>query len=463
MLARLGQRISAVFRASAPDPFVIAVLLTALTFALVVIFTDQTPIEVVSSWSADSGVWAFLGFSMQMSLILVTGHALAASPPVAAMLRRLANLPRTPAQAAGMVALVAGTLGVLNWGLGLIGGALIARDVGRSLQRRGVRAHYPLLAAAGYVGLMVWHGGFSGTAPLKVTTLDDLRDVLGATADSIGPMPITETILSPLNLVVTGGLLVLAPIVMMLLTPKGDDHIEPADLFLPESDELENAQDAADDAKLPFLPNLLENTPIISLLLAGLIGVWAVGYYFPADLSSSGVKSLTPNTVNLTMLMLGLIGHGTPRRYLRAVEKSVKGCAGIILQFPLYAGIMGMMHSSGLTAKIAHSLAAGADQTTLPIVTFLSAGVVNLFIPSGGGQWGVQGPVAMQAALDAGVEPAKMVMAVAYGDQLTNMLQPFWALPLLAVTGVKARDIVGYTSILMLIAGVWIVGCLLIL
>jgi short-chain fatty acids transporter len=463
MLARLGSRISAVFRASAPDPFVIAVLLTALTFALVVIFTDQSPMQVVGSWSADSGVWAFLGFAMQMSLILVTGHALAASPPVAAFLRRLADLPSTPVQAVGLIALVAGMLGVLNWGLGLIGGALLARDVGRSLHRRGVRAHYPLLAAAGYVGLMVWHGGFSGTAPLKVTTLSELRDVLGSTADSISPMPITETILSPMNLIVTGGLLILAPIVMMLLTPKSDGHIEGAELFISDIDETPRAKTPASDTKPPFLPNLLENTPIISLLLAGLIAVWAFGYYFPADLSHSGVKSLTPNTVNLTMLMLGLIMHGTPRRYLNAVEESVKGCAGIILQFPLYAGIMGMMHSSGLTAQLAHSLAAGANQTTLPIVTFLSAGLVNLFIPSGGGQWGVQGPIAMQAALDAGVEPVKMVMAVAYGDQLTNMLQPFWALPLLAVTGVKARDIVGYTSILMLIAGVWIVGCLLFL
>ena len=459
MLSRLGLRISAAFRATAPDPFVIAVLLTALTFVLVLLFTDAGPGAIVDAWSADSGLWAFLGFSMQMCLILVTGHALASSPPVASALRRLSDLPKTAAQASFLVAFIAASLGVLNWGLGLIGGAILARGVGRSLARRGVTAHYPLLAAAGYVGLMVWHGGFSGTAPLKVTTARQLADVLGPIASRVHPIPLTATILSPMNLFITGGLVLLAPIVMALLTPKHTDDMQPADRFLTPTPAAPAQR--VEPGKPPFLPDLLENTPIVSLLLVGLIAVWAWRYYIPTAGAPSGVTRLTPNTVNLTMLMLGLIMHGTPRRYVAAVDEAVRGCAGIILQFPLYAGIMGMMYASGLSAKLAQSLAAGANETSLPILTFFSAGVVNLFIPSGGGQWGVQGPIAMQAALDAGVAPAKIVMAVAYGDQLTNMLQPFWALPLLAVTGVRARDIVGYTAVLMVFAGLWITAGLL--
>lgn len=489
MLSTLGQRLSAIFRATAPDPFVIAALLTALTFLLALLFTDATPISLIDSWSADEGVWAFLGFSMQMCLILVTGHALASSPLVAHLLGRLANTPRTAAQGVGLVALVAGVLGVLNWGLGLIAGAIFAREVGRSAERRGVPMHYPLLAGAGYVGLLVWHGGFSGTAPLKVTTERELRDVLGALADSIAPIPLTETILSPMNLVTTGGLLLLAPIIMARLSPRRPEHIEPASRFLPALKTSEGASAASERAAssvgtnaLPDverdghefrasrlravsrparIPHLLENTPIVTVILVAMIAVWAWRYYLPADLSRSGVRNLTPNTVNLTMLMLGLILHGTPRRYVNAIEEAVGGCAGIILQFPLYAGVMGMMATSGLTAKFAHALASGAGETALPVLTFLSAGVVNLFIPSGGGQWGVQGPIAMQAALDVGVAPSKMVLAIAYGDQLTNMLQPFWALPLLALTGVRARDIVGYTAVLMVVAGAWITGCLL--
>ncbi len=457
MLAALGQRISAAFKATAPDPFVLAILLTALTFFLVLGRTDSSPTDIVAYWSnPDTGVWRFLGFSMQMCLILVTGHALAASPPAQRLLATLSNLPKTPAQGAALVALVAATLGVLNWGLGLVGGALIARDVGRALQKQNIRAHYPLLAASGYVGLLVWHGGFSGTAPLKVTTAAELADILPP-GIQLAPIPITQTILSPLNLVATGGLIILFPLVMALLTPNKEADREPITDFIPET----KPTTPQPESNKPFLPRLLEDTPIVTILLVALIGAWAVSYYFPGRDTPSGVLSLTPNTVNLTMLMLGLALHATPARYVRAVDDAARGCAGIMLQFPLYAGIMGMMHQSGLTQQLAVSLSQNANATTLPIYTFLSAGIVNLFIPSGGGQWGVQGPIAVQAALDAGVPVPKMVMAVAYGDQLTNMLQPFWALPLLAITGVKARDIVGYTAVVMILAGAWLAGCLL--
>ena len=457
MLAALGNRISGFFRATAPDPFVLAVLLTALAFALVLVFTDSGPAEIVAYWSDPSeGVWRFLGFAMQMCLILVTGHALASSPPARRVIGALASLPKTAPQAAALIAFVAAVLGSLNWGLGLIGGALLARDVGADLEKRGIRSHYPLLAASGYVGLLVWHGGFSGTAPLKVTTERELADVLPAGLD-IQPIPLTDTILSPMNLVATGGLFVIAPLVMALLTPRKEDDAAPMSAFTAES---EPPPPPATDK--PLIPRLLENTPIVNILLIALIGAWAISYYLPSGGQPSGLRSLTPNTVNLTMLMLGLALHGTPARYVRAVDDAARGCAGIILQFPLYAGIMGMMHQSGLTQQLAAGLSEQASGATLPLYTFASAGIVNLFIPSGGGQWGVQGPIALQAAADAGVPASKMVMAVAYGDQLTNMLQPFWALPLLAITGVRARDIVGYTAVLMVVAALWLAGCLLV-
>lgn len=457
MLSALGERISAVFRATAPDPFVFAVLLTGATVLLVLGLTDAGVGEVVGFWSHPSqGVWRFLGFSMQMCMILVTGHALAASPPVRRGLGALSAVPKSPAQGAALVAFVAASLGVLNWGLGLVGGALIARDVGRSLEARGVRAHYPLLAAAGYVGLLVWHGGFSGTAPLKVTSETQIADVFPPGV-GLAPIGLEHTILSPMNLVATGGLLVLAPLVMALLTPKDESKREPISAFVPARAEQEEKIEAK-----AFVPRMLEDTPIVTLVLVALLGAWALRFYFPGGGVPSGVRTLDPNTVNLTMLMLGLILHGTPARYVRAVDDAARGCAGIMLQFPLYAGIMGMMHQSGLTAQLAGALSELADARTLPIATFVSAGVVNLFIPSGGGQWAVQGPIAVEAAQNAGVPIPKMIMAVAYGDQLTNMLQPFWALPLLAITGVRARDIVGYTALLMVVAGAWLTACLLI-
>lgn len=450
MIATLGLKISEGFRRTAPDPFVLAVLLTAAVLVLALTLTDAKPASLVDAWAGEKGVWSLLGFGMQMCLILVTGHALASTPAVSWALNRLAGMPRTAWQAVALVAAVSVVLGVLNWGLGLIAGALIARRVGEAMERRGVRAHYPLVVAAGYTAMLVWHGGFSGSAPLKVTTEKDLVEVFGA-APPIGPISLSETILSPMNLFVTGGLLVIVPVVMALMCPRREGEIKSAPAFGVRPEPV-RAPERAERA--PLIPRLLEDTPIINVTLAGLIGWWAWRYYLPSS-GPSGVLSLSPDTVNLTMLGMGLVLHGTPRRYLGAVEEAARGCAGIILQFPLYAGIMGVMKASGLTALMADAIAGGAGAGALPVVTLGSAGVVNLFVPSGGGQWAVQGPVAVEAGLAAGVAPSKMVMAVAYGDELTNMLQPFWALPLLAITGVRARDIVGYTAIVMVVAGVW--------
>lgn len=452
MISALGLRINAVFRKIAPDPFVLAVLLTLLTLILAFTLTDADAGAMIDVWGGSGGVWSLLAFAMQMCLILVTGHALASSPPVSALLDRLSSLPRSGAQAAALVAAVACILAVLNWGLGLIAGALMARRVGVAMARKGVGAHYPLLAGAGYLGLMVWHGGLSGSAPLKVTNAKDIAEVFGPHAP-FGPIDLSQTLFSPMNLFITGGLLVLSPLVVYALAPRDPKQIEPADRFVSGAPA---PAPAPDETRKPTLPRLLEDTPLTTIALVALIAWWAWRFYVPRGDRPSGLLTLSPDSVNLTMLLLGLIFHGTPRRYLRAVEEAAAGCAGIILQFPLYAGIMGVMKASGLTALFAERIAAGSTPTTLPLFTFLSAGVINLFVPSGGGQWAVQGPVAMDAAINAGVDPAKIVMAVAYGDQLTNMLQPFWALPLLAITGVKARDIVGYTAIVMVVAGVWI-------
>ncbi len=170
---------------------------------------------------------------------------------------------------------------------------------------------------------------------------------------------------------------------------------------------------------------------------------------------SAGLERVGLNEINAAMLALGLACHGSLRSYGAAAAAGARGCAGIILQFPLYAGILAMLVESRLVESFAAFLAGLGGETGVPLVTWMSAAVVNFFVPSGGGQWGIQGPIALEAGLAAGVAPGKMVMAVAYGDQLTNMLQPFWALPLLAITGVRARDIVGYTAVLMLAAAVW--------
>lgn len=399
-------------------------------------------------------MWSLLAFGMQMCLVLVSGHVLAASRPVERLIAWLADRPRTGASAGAMVAAVACLAAVVNWGLGLIVGALMAREAGRSLSRRGIPHHYPLLVAAGYLGLMVWHGGLSGSAPLTMTTaagaarsLDpDTMSKLAAAGFAQG-VPLSRTLGSPLNLAVTGGLLVLAPLTVLLLAPRRAEDVRGMSRFVP--DPADRALTPADDGA-GAVPRWLEHSPAVSLVLAAalLAGLWAFA-------QRESLWRLGLNEVNAGMIALGLILHGSPARYLAAVEQAVRGCGGIIVQFPIYAAIMAVMANTGL-ARLLADVARQTPPDLLPLGTFASACVINMFIPSGGGQWAVQGPIALSSGLEAGVDPGRMILAVAYGDQLTNMLQPFWALPLLAITGVKARDMVGYSALVMLAAGAWI-------
>ena len=452
MIARLGSALCRVFEKTAPDPFVIAIALTLLTMLLALTLgyegaegVSSKAGAMIDSWRGPKGLWAFLGFGMQMSLILVTGHALAESRPIKSVIRALSSIPNRAPSAAALVSVGAILAGLLNWGLGLIVGALLAREMARALRAKGIHAHGALLAAAGYTGLLVWHGGMSGSSPLVMSNARDMARVLPSeliAQHSIAPVPLSDTLFSPMNLFVCVGLLVIVPITFMLLTPKHDDEIVP----MPISD---------DPAPAPIeraatFPEWIDRSPIVVWALAILL-VGAFVRFATID----GFMTLGPNEVNVAMLALGLVFHGSIRSYLNAAEDGAKGCAGIILQFPLYAGIMGIAVSSGLVDDFSTWISTFANETTAPLFTFCSAAVVNLFVPSGGGQWGIQGPIALQTGAESGVAPAKMIMSVAYGDQLTNMLQPFWALPLLAITKVKAREIVGYTCVVMVVAMIW--------
>ena len=220
MIRKMGDLFAGWARRWMPDPFLFAVLLTFLTFGLGVVATPAGPGEMLDHWLGPKGFWRLLSFSMQMCMILVTGHALASAPAVRRLINRLADVPRGSASAAALTALVAGVAALFNWGLGLIVGALLAREVGLRARARSIRVHYPLVVAAGYSGLLVWHGGLSGSAPLKVTSEAALKEVVGGKlAAEVGAIPLTETLLSPLNLMVGVALLIVIPLAFALLAP----------------------------------------------------------------------------------------------------------------------------------------------------------------------------------------------------------------------------------------------------
>ena len=472
LLARLGLGISRVFRALAPDPLVIAILLLLVTCVLGVALGDFRTTDSLSlsekiarlsdsfrdTGTAGSHMWSLLAFSMQMCLVLVTGHVLASTAPVGRLLRGLASVPQSGHAGAALVGFVACATGVVNWGLGLIVGALLAREVGQSLARRNIPHHYPIIAAAGYFGLMVWHGGLSGSAPLTMTSLDGAKrtlpaDVVDRLAAAGFPQGIAleHTLFTTFNLFITLGLVVVVPLALWVLSPRDSSLQSRAALRSIEPTAPEDAS-----ASPGPLPDFLERTRIVPIALALLLlaGLWRFG-------NVSSLTRLGLNEITALMMILGLLMHGSARSFMRAVDNAASSCGGIIIQFPIYAAIIAVMVNTGL-ARVVADMASDTSPALLPVTTFLSASVINLFVPSGGGQWAVQGPIALEAGLAQGVHPGTMVMSVAYGDQLTNMLQPFWALPLLAITGVKARDIVGYTALIMLLAAAWIIAGLLI-
>jgi short-chain fatty acids transporter len=301
--------------------------------------------------------------------------------------------------------------------------------------------HYPLVVAAGYTGLLVWHGGLSGSAPVSIATAG--HPLEGA----IGIVPVRATLFSPLNLCVTGFLLVAVPLLLAWMAPRREEEMEtaiPADP--PEAAEAPSPRTPA---------RRLDDSRVLAWGTALLALAWLLPRF-----ASRGLDALNLDSAILAFLAFGLLLHGTPRRYAASIDGAARGAGGILLQFPFYFGIMGLMRGAGLVERLASGFVSATGSLTAvgfpaagaySMLTFASAAVVNLFVPSGGGQWAVQGPIAVEAAAQVGARIPIVVMALAYGDQLTNMLQPFWALPLLAITRLEARQIVGYTALLMLL------------
>jgi short-chain fatty acids transporter len=433
MVRRIAGAFSKIVRRWLPDAFLFAVILTFLVFFLGIIFEAQSPIKMVKYWG--DGFWKLLAFAMQMVLVLVTGHTLAKTKVVESVLKSIAGLAKNPGQAIVVTTFVALAACWINWGFGLIVGALLAREMAKKI--RGI--HYGLLVASAYTGFIVWHAGLSGSIPLKVaeTSASFMKNITGGAT-----VPVSETIFSWQSLLISAILLISLPIINKMMMPKPEDVVE-VDPALLEEDKEGEKKDKADMTPA----ERLENSVIVSMLL-GIFGLAYIVYYF----ANGG--SLGLNSVNLIFLFVGVMLHKTPANYLRALNDAVKNTGGIVLQFPLYAGIMGMMVGSGLAASISEWFVEISTPTTFPFFTYLSAGIVNFFVPSGGGQWAVQGPIVMPAAQKLGVSLGKAAMAISWGDAWTNMVQPFWALPLLGIAGLGIRDIMGYCVVALLWGGV---------
>lgn len=417
-----------------PDAFIFAILLTIIVYVLAIFKTGKSAVDLVTFWG--KGFWSLLGFSMQMVLVLVTGHALAQAPVVKKALTGIASIAKTPASAILLVTFVSAIACWLNWGFGLVIGGLLAKELARKV--KGV--DYRLLIASAYSGFLVWHGGLSGSIPLKVVEAGG--GLKGVQFDSI---PLSQTLFSNFNLSISIVLILTLPLINYFMIPDKDKTIE----FKPEEEkEFEITIDNSFSSKL-------ENSRLLTIIISILGFAYIIKYF-----SNGGTLSL--DSVNLIFLFTGILLHKTPIRYIKAVDNAIKGTAGIVLQFPFYGGIMGIMVDSGLASIIANWFVSISTAKTLPLFTFLSAGLINLFIPSGGGQWVAQGPIVVKAAQSLNVPLGKAVMALAWGDAWTNMIQPFWALPILGLAKLGAKDIMGYCLVDLIYSGI-IIGLIFVL
>ena len=428
-----------------PDAFLFAIILTIVVFAGAMVATGLGPIAMVDAWGNSSGFWGLLSFSMQMALVVVLGSACASAKPVKKLLHTIAGVCKNNMQAIVVTTMVSTICSWLNWGFGLIVGALLAKEVAK----RVPTVDYPLLIASAYSGFVIWHAGLSGSIPLQVASGHKF-------GETVWQADMTETLFHPMNLIMVGVIFLVMPFVNYAMHPDKDHTVtvNPA-LLVDEEEKSYTIKTPADK---------MEHSKILWVITM-LFGFGYIVNYFVGVVKAGGnvANALNLNIVNMIFMFLGILLHGNLRRYVDAIADAASGAAGILLQFPFYAGIMGMMVAKNpegvsLAGVLSNFFVSISNDVTFPMLSFLAAGIVNFFVPSGGGQWAVQGPIMMPAGAAMGIENGRTAMAIAWGDQWTNMIQPFWALPALAVAKLEAKDIMGYLVIVTIFVGV--VACL---
>lgn len=424
-----------------PSALVFSIVLTFVVAILALILTGTGPADLVLHWG--EGLAGLLSFITQMALILLLGHILANTGPVRRLLAFLGSIPRTPLAAYVFVFVVAAMASLITWGLGLVVGGLLAREVAYQGRERGMHLHFPMLVASGFAGFVVWHMGYSASGPLTAATEGSfLTESLGGRT-----VPITETVFSSWNMIAAVVTVVVVALALFLVAPRGGDRIVELDVDAREAvgdgqEEMVTPADRVDASRIP------------TLLLGLMLTAYLVLHFVEGG-------TLTLDTVNWSFLALILLLVRNPFELIHLTKEAASNVGEILLQFPLYAGILGLMTGSGLIQVFSDAFVAISNPVTFGVLAFLAAGLVNFFVPSGGGQFAVQGPIMLSAGETLGVDPAITIMAVSYGDQWTNMIQPFWAIPLLAIAGLKMRDILGYTTVVLIASGLVFAGTLL--
>ncbi|MEW5874131.1 MAG: TIGR00366 family protein [Candidatus Zixiibacteriota bacterium] len=406
-----------------PNSFIIACLLTVIVYILALTLTGAGVIQTIGYWG--DGFWVLLSFGMQMCLVIFTGYILAVTPPVRRVLVAIARIPKGPKTAILTMTVISLLLSWFHWGLSIVGSALMVRFI--AAERRDV--DYRLLVACAYLGMgCTWHAGLSASAPLLVATPGHFLE------SQIGVIPVGETIFAPFNLILVGIVFVFLCLFTPLLHPRKEKTVTV------DPEILKGFEDFVPPGRpeRPTPSERFEHGYTINAIfgIAGLI--WVVWYYFYKG------GGLTLDAFNFTVLFLGILLHRSTASFLKAAEEGGRLLYGVVLQFPFYAGMYGIIKSSGLTQVLSDALTTFASKDTYPAIVYWYSGIVNYFVPSGGSKWAIEAPYVLEAAKTLGVSSPKVVVAYAWGDMATDLIQPFWALPLLSVAKLDFKDIMGY-------------------
>ena len=424
-----------------PDPLVVAIFLTFICLAAAILFTDFGLVDSVDAWG--TSFWNLLAFTMQMVLILGMGHVVAHTKIVHRALIFIADRMTSARMAYGGLAFVAAFCGLFSWGVALIAPAVLSRIIAASCQRRGIKVHFPLLVASGWLGASTSMQGLSASIPLTINTPGHFLE------SEIGIIGLSATIFSLWSLSIVFTKLCAIPLVVSRLAPADAEIREMPPAAIATGKQEENAVASAMSPS-----QRIENARAVTLGLAAL-----GGSYIAIHFSNGGGLNL--NTINMIFLVLGLALADSPKHYLALLGNAGRVIAPFLVQYPLYAGIMGIIAVSGLGELLVNGFVAISDTNSLPIWTFFSAGLLNLFIPSAGGQWAVQGPIVVEAAMQLGTDIPRVAMAVTLGESWTNAIQPLYAIPVLAVAGLHIRDIMGYGVIICALNGtIYLTGIL---
>jgi short-chain fatty acids transporter len=433
-LARLGVALANWSQRWFPDPAVVAFLGIVVVF-LVGVLAGEEPVRLASE--GGKSFWALVPFTMQMVMVIVGGHVVGSTGAARHAIRWLAGLPRSPRSAVALVALFAMLTSLISWGVSLIFSGLLVREMARRISGLDYRS----AGAAAYLGLGVsWAMGLSSSAAMLMAT----KAAMPASLYEIsGVVPLSQTIFLWQSAASTVILIAVAVSVAYLSAPSAASARTAADYEIPSPSSAKVDERAATPGEW------LEYSPVLSILVAALLTVYLVQVFRSSP--NGALAALNLNTYNLIFLVAGLLLHWRPHRFLRAVAESIPATGGVLLQFPFYAVILGMIAGTGLSGKLAHLFVSVTSHNTFAVLVGLYSAGLGVFIPSGGSKWVVEAPYVMQAAITNRVHLGWVVQTYNASEALPNLINPFWMLPLLAILKLRARDLVGYGMLQLLV------------